>query len=294
MSYDLRQIKAFYSPGSQHWVGNGFPVRNLFPSNPLYREMSPFLLLDYAGPRYFEQTKQPQGVGEHPHRGFETVTLVYQGAVSHRDSAGNSGILHAGDVQWMSAASGVVHEEMHEQTFAQQGGYFEAIQLWVNLPRAHKMDAPTYQDIPSAKIPQCDLPQGGKLRVIAGTWLKTQGPARTHTPINLWDLELPAKSRNILPIPSGHNLGVFLRSGVLEWDETHRLAESQLAVFESQGDALILPCTQEAKLLVLTGQSIDEPIAARGPFVMNTGDEISQAIRDYQSGKMGHLNKIKR
>ncbi len=289
MSCDLRQLKAIYSPGSQHWVGNGFPVRNLFPSNPLYREMSPFLLLDYAGPRYFEPTDQAQGVSEHPHRGFETVTLLYQGALSHRDSAGNSGILQAGDVQWMTAASGVVHEEMHEMVFARQGGQFEAVQLWVNLPRTHKMDPPTYQDIASSKIPTHELPEGGYLRIIAGTYLETQGPAHTHTPINLWDLKIPAGSHPTLPIPRGHNLGVFVLSGLLGWDETHRLGETQLAVFDNQGEVISLPCIQEARLLVLSGQAIAEPIAARGPFVMNTGEEISQAIRDYQSGKMGHL-----
>ena len=185
-----KDVLGIYQPGSTHMVGDGFPVRNLFPSNELDREVSPFLMLDYAGPQYFAPTEHPRGVGEHPHRGFETVTIVYEGMVAHRDSAGNAGVIGPGDVQWMTAASGIVHEEFHEKEFAKKGGTLHAIQLWVNLPKASKMSAPAYQTILNTDILAIDLEGGaGRLRVIAGSFLGYKGPAHTFTPIQLYDLE---------------------------------------------------------------------------------------------------------
>lgn len=198
----MKELIGLYQPGSRHMVGDGFPVRNLFPSNDLDREVSPFLMLDYAGPQYFEPTDHPRGVGEHPHRGFETVTIVYEGVVAHRDSAGNAGVIGPGDVQWMTAASGIVHEELHEKEFAKQGGTLHAIQLWVNLPKASKMSAPGYQTILNADIPSIDLDgRVGRLRVIAGSFQQRKGPARTFTPVELYDLELKAGQRITLTFP---------------------------------------------------------------------------------------------
>jgi redox-sensitive bicupin YhaK (pirin superfamily) len=209
-----KEILGIYRPGSTHMVGDGFPVRNLFPSNDLDGAVDPFLMLDYAGPRHFSPTDQPRGVGEHPHRGFETVTIMYEGAVAHRDSAGNAGVIRPGDVQWMTAASGVVHEEMHQAEWAKQGGRFHAIQLWVNLPQAHKMSAPAYQTLLNAEIPVRPLDRGaGALRIIAGTFHGQKGPARTFTPVELYDVQLHSGARLDLSFPEGHHTSVFVLEG---------------------------------------------------------------------------------
>ncbi|HEV2275200.1 MAG TPA: pirin family protein, partial [Acidobacteriaceae bacterium] len=199
--------------GSAHWVGDGFPVRNLFPSNGIHAEVNPFLMLDYAGPREFAPTERSQGVDQHPHRGFETVTIAYQGAVEHRDSAGNSGVIYPGDVQWMTAASGVVHEEKHEREFARRGGIFEMVQLWVNLPRSEKMSPPRYQAITKQQIPVIPVGSGGTVRVIAGELRGIKGPARTHTPVNVLDVHLQAGDEAELSLPEGHNAAVVLLKG---------------------------------------------------------------------------------
>ncbi len=201
---ERKQVLGVYGPGSTHWVGDGFPVRNLFPSNGIDTQISPFLMLDYAGPRAFGPSDRPRGVEEHPHRGFETVTIAYQGSVDHRDSGGNSGTIQPGDVQWMTAASGVVHEEMHGREFTRQGGTFEMVQLWVNLPAAHKMSRPKYQSITADQIPHVDLGSGSYARVIAGDWNGTRGPAETFTPVNLFDVRLTAGTRVEVPVREGH------------------------------------------------------------------------------------------
>src|SRR5579883_2088430 len=207
---ETKKVLGIYGPGSTHWVGDGFPVRNLFPSNGVEKEIDPFLMLDYAGPRDFKPSNRPHGVGEHPHRGFETVTIAYQGAVEHRDSGGNSGTIFPGDVQWMTAASGVVHEEMHEKEFAKNGGTFEVVQLWVNLPKAVKMSQPRYQGITKEQIPSVDFGNGSYVRVIAGELQGTKGPAQTFTPVNVFDVRLKAGTKAALQIPAGHNTGVVL------------------------------------------------------------------------------------
>lgn len=209
----IKEVAAIYQPGSAHMVGDGFPVRNLFPSNDLERQVDPFLMLDYAGPQHFPATDQPRGVGEHPHRGFETVTIMYEGAVAHRDSAGNAGVIGPGDVQWMTAASGVVHEEMHETNWAKHGGTFQAIQLWVNLPHAKKMSVPRYQTILDVDIPVIDLNGGGKLRVIAGSFHGRKGPAHTVTPIELYDLRLTGGTSAALVFPQSHNVSLLVIAG---------------------------------------------------------------------------------
>ncbi len=218
-----KKLLGTYGPGSAHWVGDGFPVRNLFPSNGIQNELDPFLLLDYVGPSDFEPSERRHGVGEHPHRGFETVTLAYQGAVEHRDSGGHSGVIHPGDVQWITAASGVVHEEMHEREFARHGGTFEMVQLWVNLPSAHKMSRPKYQTILKEQIPSVDLGSGAYARVIAGRLNGAKGPAKTFTPVNLLDVRLTAGNRSELNLPEGHNTGIVLLQGDVVVNGAHEL-----------------------------------------------------------------------
>lgn len=286
-----KSVLALYRPGSTHMVGDGFPVRNLFPSNELDREVSPFLLLDYAGPRYFSPTDHPRGVGEHPHRGFETVTIVYEGLVAHRDSAGHAGVIGPGDVQWMTAASGIVHEEFHEKEFAKKGGVLHAIQLWVNLPQAVKMSPPKYQTLLTNEIPAVELDGAtGLLRIIAGTYRGHQGPARTFTPIELYDLHLRAGARTTIPLPDGHNTSVFVLQGRAAVNGSRQAGEAELIVCGRPGSQLVIHAEAESRLLIMGGAPIDEPIARYGPFVMNTKAELIQAVQDYQAGKMGHLS----
>jgi redox-sensitive bicupin YhaK (pirin superfamily) len=284
-----KKVLGTYSAGSNHWVGDGFPVRNLFPSNGV--EVSPFLMLDYAGPSRFEPSKKQRGVGEHPHRGFETVTIAYQGSVGHRDSAGNSGVIYPGDVQWMTAASGVVHEELHEEEFTKNGGIFEMVQLWVNLPKAQKMSKPRYQAITKDQIPLVELEGGGHARVIAGELLGRLGPAKTFTPVNLFDVILKAGARFELPLPEGHNAAVVLRKGdVLLSGTEHLRGEALIAPLSEEGDTVTLEAKGDTELLILSGEPIREPVASYGPFVMNTREELQQAVEDYRAGRMGHLS----
>lgn len=270
-----------------HWVGNGFPVRTLFSHQDQGGQISPFLLLDYAGPAEFAPSDQPRGVGRHPHRGFETVTVVYQGELEHRDSAGNHGRIGPGDVQWMTAASGVVHEEWHEQAFARRGGVLEMVQLWVNLPAKDKMSPPRYQEILSRQIPTVPLDGGGSARVIAGDFRGTRGPAKTFTPISVLDLRLTANGRADLPPPDGHTTLVVVLRGRVLLNGTGEAGRADLAVFDRAGDGVTVEAREDAVVLVLSGEPIDEPVVSYGPFVMNTQEEIRQAISDYQSGRMG-------
>ncbi|GJL69759.1 MAG: quercetin 2,3-dioxygenase [Nitrospirales bacterium] len=287
----MKSISGIYKPGSTHMVGDGFPVRNIFPSQNLTEEISPFLLLDYAGPESFPPTNQRLGVGEHPHRGFETVTIVYQGKVAHRDSAGNGGTIGPGDVQWMTAASGVVHEELHEQDWAKKGGTLQMIQLWVNLPKSLKMSAPRYQTVLNEDIPQSDLGgQGGVLRVIAGEYEGLKGPAKTFTPVHLYDLRLVRGHRAELRLPVGYNTGLFVLSGKLVLNESHEVGEAEMALCDPQETKVNFEATEEARVLVLSGEPILEPVARMGPFVMNTEEELVQAVNDYRAGRMGHLD----
>jgi quercetin 2,3-dioxygenase len=276
-------------PLSTHWVGNGFPVRQLLSPQVHAHGNSPFLLLDYAGPREFPPTGERRGVEEHPHRGFETVTLVYQGELEHRDSAGNHGRLGPGDVQWMTAGSGVVHEELHERGFARRGGVFEAVQLWVNQPAAHKSTPPRYQELAAERIPVVTLPGGAYVRVIAGACGGIAGVARTVTPLDVWDVRVAAGRRAELEIPAGHNAVVALLRGEVTLDGQERLTGPQSVLLGRDGDRVVLEAESDAGLLLLTGEPLEEPIASHGPFVMNTEAEIRQAIEDYRAGRMGHL-----
>jgi len=283
-----KELTGVFEKGSTHWVGDGFHVRNLFPSNGLEDEVSPFLMLDYAGPTVFKPGA-PRGVGEHPHRGFETVTLAYQGSIAHRDSGGHAGVIHPGDVQWMTAASGVVHEEKQEQEFARQGGTLEMVQLWVNLPSAFKMSPPRYQSLTKERIPVVEL-EGATLRIVAGEYKGTRGPANTFTPVNLFDVRLQAGGRVELELPDGFNTAVVLLNGEVLVNGQHPLAgEAKIATFDPKGTEVVLEAKQASTLLVLNGEPIREPVASYGPFVMNTQSELRQAVEDYRAGRMGHL-----
>ena len=274
----------------RHWVGDGFPVRSVFSYNDIAAEMSPFLLMDYAGPAQFPPSEQRRGVGEHPHRGFETVTIVYSGEVEHRDSTGSGGLIGPGDVQWMTAASGIVHQEYHGPAFSKNGGLFEVIQLWVNLPAKDKMSAPGYQGIVESDIREVELPEGaGLARVIAGEYHGVRGPARTFTPMNIWDLRLNAQHRVEFTLPSGHTTALFVLKGKVRLPGGEEVQEAELAVMEREGERLVFDVVEDTTLLLLNGEPIDEPIVGYGPFVMNTQTEIRQAVADYQNGRMGRI-----
>lgn len=271
----------------QHWVGDGFPVRSLFS----YRsapEFDPFLLLDYAGPHVFEPTDERRGVGEHPHRGFETVTILFSGALEHRDSSGGHGRLDAGDVQWMTAAAGLVHEEFHAREFAETGGELEMIQLWVNLRAADKQAPPRYQDLRDAGFPRVPLPNdAGTVRVIAGDCDGTAGPAKAFSPLNLWDVELTGGDAT-LSIPEDHSCLVVAQSGrTTVGGET--LARGELVSLSREGTEFTLSTDAPARVVVLTGEPLAEPVVGQGPYVMNTREEIERAIRDYREGRLGAL-----
>ena len=286
----MKRVIGVYRNQHMHWVGDGFPVKNLFSYDRLGQAISPFLLLDYAAPYNFEPTTAKHGVGSHPHRGFETVTVAYQGEVEHKDSSGGGGIIQSGDVQWMTAGAGLVHEEFHAKEFAEKGGLFEMVQLWVNLPAADKMTPPKYQAIVSKDIPKIDLDGIGFIRVIAGSYHDQSGPASTFSPINVWDGELKAGQRHTIHVPVDHNSLVVVLKGAMVLNETQKVQDHSIVMFANDGEAeIVLEATQDAKFLVLTGKPLNEPIQGYGPFVMNTKEEIIEAFNDFNSGKFGEI-----
>lgn len=287
----MKKILTTYGPPRGHWVGDGFPVRSLFSYDRMgASNISPFLLLDYAGPSEFPPAQRPRGVGQHPHRGFETVTVVYSGELEHRDTSGAGGLIGEGDVQWMTAGAGIVHEEFHSQQFTEQGGLLNMVQLWVNLPASAKDTPAAYQTLLNKDIPRVSLEDdGGTLRVIAGEYLEHKGPANTFTPINVWDLKLEPGARVNLPVPKGHTTLVAVLNGSVQINDTDVLREAELANLDREGREIVLESNSDARLLVLSGEPIDEPVVGYGPFVMNTEGEIKQAMLDFQSGKFGAL-----
>jgi redox-sensitive bicupin YhaK (pirin superfamily) len=265
-------------------------VRSVFGYNDLGRDLSPFLLLDYAAPYQFEPGNEHRGVSGHPHKGFETVTVAYQGELQHRDSSGASGKIGAGDVQWMTAGNGIVHEEFHSQDFVRNGGVLQMVQLWVNLPARNKSAQPGYQTLLKTQIPVIKLPQEGSyVRIIAGEYLGQKGPARTFTPINLWDVALAKSDSAELPLPEGHNTAFLVLSGEIQINNDRVAREGDLAIFTRGGVGISLKASADTRLLVMSGEPIVEPIFGHGPFVMNSRAEIQQAFEDYQMGKMGEL-----
>ena len=303
MSRAQKTIKEICRKPPRHWVGNGFHVYPVFSDKAFTKEMSPFLMFDYAAPKRFEPSEgSRRGVGMHPHRGFETVTIAFQGEVEHYDSAGNNDVIGHGDVQWMTAARGIVHEEFHSTEFSKNGGIFEMCQLWVNLPKDKKMTEPRYQpilnkDIPKAKLystskesAECSAAplDEGYVRIIAGELRGTKGPAETFTPVNLWDISLLKKDKDYeFDIEAGHNLIVFVRRGSVEV-QGQQLQLADVAIMNKTGSVLTLKAKDDdTSVLILSGEPIDEPIAARGPFVMNTHDELEQVWMDYRFGQNG-------
>lgn len=286
----MKKLIGIYTSPRGHWVGDGFPVRTLFSYDTMGKHISPFLLLDHAGPADFTPTEQRRGVGQHPHRGFETVTIVYDGEVEHRDSTGAGGTIGPGDVQWMTAAKGILHEEFHSEAFARSGGALEMVQLWVNLPAKDKMADAGYQTIVDGDIPVLSLADGaGQLRLIAGEFAGTQGPARTFTPIDVWDLRLNASKPVTLDLHEGRNTALVILRGTVLVNGEEVARQGQLALFERDGSQLTLEANDDAKVLLLSGEPIDEPIVGHGPFVMNTEQEIHQAFADFQSGRFGQM-----
>ncbi|MBS0212805.1 MAG: pirin family protein [Proteobacteria bacterium] len=286
----MKKIVGVHSAPQGHWVGDGFPVRSLFSYDGLGQVLSPFLLLDYAGPHRFEPGTRKRGVGEHPHRGFETVTIVYQGQVDHRDSTGAGGHIGPGDVQWMTAANGIVHEEFHSEAFTRAGGTLEMVQLWVNLPAKHKLAPAGYQTLLDADIPSIPLADAaGRVRVIAGEFAGHRGPARTFTPMDVWDVRLLAGKATTLRVPEGHTAALVVLHGTVRVNGEQVVREAQFARFDLAGSQVVVEASTDATLLLLAGEPLDEPIVGYGPFVMNTREEIVQAVQDFNAGRFGRM-----
>jgi len=308
----LRSVKQILPAMPKHWVGDGFSVHPVFADKAFTEELSPFLMFDYATPQNFPPLppgRSPRGVGQHPHRGFETVTVAFQGEVEHADSVGNRGVIKPGDVQWMTAGRGVIHQEYHSEEYSRRGGTFEMCQLWVNLPKKDKMTKPSYQAILDETIPAVDIHDAllvaenggescdadnavGKVRVIAGSFLGTKGPATTFSPVELWDVSITKQSTIDLPFPEQYNCIIFVRRGnidiIEEGDKKSHVGPQAVALTKMNGSIVRIQSQEpETSVLIMGGLPLDEPIAARGPFVMNTWDEIVQANRDYQSGNFG-------
>ncbi len=288
----MKKIIGIYTSPRPHWVGDGFPVRTLFSYDNLGKHISPFLLLDHAGPAEFSPTEQRRGVGQHPHRGFETVTIVYSGEVEHRDSTGAGGVIGPGDVQWMTAGAGIIHEEFHSEAFSRRGGSLEMVQLWVNLPARDKSAPAGYQSILASDIPNVALKgQAGSLRLIAGEFAGQHGPARTFTSMDVWDIRLNSGATTTLDLHAGRNTALVVLRGTVQVNGQERVQTGQLALFEREGEALSLQAEGDAIVLLLSGEPIDEPIVGHGPFVMNSEAEIHQAFVDFQSGRFGRMQE---
>lgn len=286
----MKKILGVYSAPRPHWVGDGFPVRSMFSYESHGAHLSPFLLLDYAGPAQFTPTTKPRGVGQHPHRGFETVTIVYQGEVAHQDSTGAGGLIGPGDVQWMTAGGGILHEEFHSEAFTRSGGTLEMVQLWVNLPAKDKMTEPGYQTVQNAQIPSVALPGGaGRVRVIAGEFDGQRGPARTFTPMDVWDVRLNQGATSRFSVQQGRTLALVVLRGTVLVNGSELVREAQLVQFGADGSDVEIEANSDAMLLLLSGEPIDEPIVGHGPFVMNSDAEIRQAITDFSSGRFGRM-----
>jgi redox-sensitive bicupin YhaK (pirin superfamily) len=287
----MRKVLGIYSSPAPHWVGDGFPVRSMLSYATLGEHVSPFLHLDHAGPATFPPADQPRGVGAHPHRGFETVTIVYQGEVEHRDSTGAGGVIGPGDVQWMTAAAGILHEEFHSSAFTKSGGVLDMVQLWVNLPARYKNAAPGYQTLLDGDIPFVELPgDAGQLRVIAGDFEGHKRPARTFSPIDLWDVSLKQGKSISLGLPEGHSAGLVLLRGSVLVNGASAAREGQFVLLDRQGGAFTLDAESDAAVLVLGGEPLGEPVAMQGPFVMNTTEELQQAFADFRAGKFGVIS----
>jgi redox-sensitive bicupin YhaK (pirin superfamily) len=286
-----RTIERVFRGASRHWVGDGFHVSNYFPSaTESQKRMSPFFLLDYQKPEAFAPTTRRRGVGTHPHRGFETVTIAYQGSIAHRDSTGNGGVIGPGEVQWMTAGGGVLHNEFHEEEFARAGGILHMIQIWVNLPRSHKLTAPKYQALTGRSIEVVPLAQErGVVRVISGTYEDARGPAETFSPAHMLDLRLKPGAQVRLPTPKDYNTALLVLDGQVTANGSKPVSAGEFILFKNDGDEVLAESLTDSIVLFLSGAPIDEPLVHYGPFVMNSVDEINQAIEDFNRGQFGEL-----
>lgn len=287
----IRSIEQIFSPPSPHMVGDGFRVHNFIPGIPhlSMQRMDPFIMLDYNSKHYFAPSDHPRGVDVHPHRGFETVTIAYHGRIAHHDSNGNSGIIHEGEVQWMTAASGILHKEYHEQEFNRQGGYFQMVQLWVNLPSRYKMSEPKYQNITRDKIVKIN-DDYSTLEIIAGEYQNQKGPANTFTKIHLYNLMLQSGGEKTFSFPNSYTTAAVIIEGDVMINTDQSAKADQFVLFKNDGEEIKIKAINDSIILILSAEPIREPISAYGPFVMNTREEIVQAFNDYQSGKFGVLN----
>lgn len=286
-----RTIEVVVPPREAHYVGDGFRVHNFIPhAYRLDRErMNPFLMLDYNSKFYVPPSDTPRGVGVHPHRGFETVTIAYKGRVAHHDSSGGGGVIGEGDVQWMTAASGILHKEYHEESFSKEGGDFQMVQLWINLPAKDKMSPPKYQSITNADLAKRELPEGGLVEVIAGEYQGVQGTAETFTPVHLYNIQLRAGGHADCSFPKHYNTGLLVIEGEVLVNDAEWVPTDHFVLFENDGEEFSIRSSEDALALVMSGEPIDEPIVADGPFVMNTVEELIQAFHDFGGGKFGHL-----
>ena len=284
-----KQIERIIKPGTPHFVGDGFRVHSFIPSAISMQRMDPFLVLDYNSTYNFPASEIPKGVGVHPHRGFETVTLAYKGRVEHGDSSGGGGIISEGDVQWMTAASGILHKEFHETEWSKKGGEFQMVQLWVNLPAQYKMSNPKYQALENKSIPKVNIDENkGFVEIVAGEYKGIEGAATTFTPVNMYNAKLKAGGRAEFDFPENFNTAMLVLDGTVKINGTE-ISTDYFVLFENSGEQIAVEANEDSVVLVLSGQPINEPIAAYGPFVMNTEDEIKQAFRDFQTGKFGYL-----
>ncbi|MBK8088125.1 MAG: pirin family protein [Chitinophagaceae bacterium] len=286
----MKQIKSIRKAAPSHMVGDGFKVKT-FISSQMWQDLSPFLMLDYIEPVNYLPTDHPRGVDVHPHKGFETVSILWEGALAHEDSSGGKGNLYAGDVQWMTAGAGILHKEFHEKEFSKKGGVLHGAQLWVNLPAKNKSTPPAYQDIRSANIPEVLIKNNkGKIRIIAGELDGVKSPANTFTRINIFDAHVNADASFNLKVTEGDNTAMLVLKGTVMIKDDKTAREGEMLVFENEGDNIHIQTNNEVHLLLLSGEPITEPVAAYGPFVMNTQQEIMEAINDFNAGKFGHLN----
>lgn len=287
-----RNIEAIVTPPSPHFVGDGFRVHNFIPYRGDMQRLSPFIMMDYGSKFYFPPTDKPRGVDVHPHRGFETVTIAYKGKVAHHDSAGNSGVIEEGDVQWMTAASGILHKEFHEENFSKAGGDFQMVQLWVNLPAKDKMSKPKYQGLTNEQIQKVQLPNnGGLVEVIAGQFQDTKGSAFTFTPVNLLNVKLNNGGVANFSFPVNYNTALVVVEGSIKINENDLVPTNNFVIFQNNAEDFKIEAAENSVVLVLSGEPINEPIASQGPFVMNTRAEIIQAIEDYNMGKFGYIEE---
>ena len=288
---ETKQIELVMDSDIPHFVGDGFRVHNFIPGRPrlTMKRMDPFIMLDYNSKYYFPPAKQPRGVGVHPHRGFETVTIAYKGSVAHHDSSGGGGVIGEGDVQWMTAASGILHKEYHEAEFSKKGGDFQMVQLWVNLPAKDKMSAPKYQAIKNEQISRYDLGVSGEVEIIAGEYKGTKGTASTFTPINLYNIKLNKEGKADFSLPANYNTALLVLEGNIIVNDIEKVAVDNFVLFANEGENINIQAQEQAVVLLMSGKPIGESIAAHGPFVMNHHLEIVQAFEDFNQGKFGYL-----